>query len=87
MINVGDMIEGYSDDKAELNAEWDEVDAMLNELEDAVLPTPGNHDIANDVAQQVWRTDTAPGTIISSTTIRCSWSSTVKTRPARLPRA
>ena len=26
VINVGDMIEGYSDDKAELNAEWDEVD-------------------------------------------------------------
>jgi len=30
VINVGDLIEGYSDDKAELNAEWDELDGMLD---------------------------------------------------------
>lgn len=33
VVNVGDMIEGYSDNKAELNAEWDEVDAMLGKLD------------------------------------------------------
>ena len=33
VINVGDMIEGYSDDPAELNAEWDEVDAMLAKVD------------------------------------------------------
>jgi hypothetical protein len=54
VINVGDMIEGYSGDKAELNAEWDEVDAMLNKLDMPFVRVPGNHDIANDVAQQVW---------------------------------
>lgn len=54
VINVGDIIEGYSDDKAELNAEWDEVDVMLNKLEMPFFRTPGNHDIANEVAQQVW---------------------------------
>ena len=54
-INVGDMIEGYSDDPAELNAEWDEVDAMLESLDFPFFRTPGNHDIANTVAQQVWR--------------------------------
>ena len=54
-INVGDMIEGYSDDPAELNAEWDEVDAMLESLEFPFFRTPGNHDIANQTAQQVWR--------------------------------
>jgi len=32
VINVGDVIEGYSDDKAELNAEWDEMDGMLEKL-------------------------------------------------------
>ena len=55
VINVGDMIEGYSDDKSELNAEWDEVDGSLNTLKMPFFRTPGNHDIANDVAQQVWR--------------------------------
>ena len=55
VINVGDMIEGYSDDKSELNAEWDEVDGSLNTLKMPFFRTPGNHDIANDVAHQVWR--------------------------------
>ena len=54
VINVGDVIEGYSDDKAELNAEWDEVDAMLEKLDMPFFRTPGNHDIANEVAQEVW---------------------------------
>ncbi len=55
VINVGDMIEGYSEEKAELNAEWDEADALLNKLDMPFFRTPGNHDIANRVAQQVWK--------------------------------
>ena len=54
VINVGDLIEGYSDDKAELNAEWDETDVMLNKLNMPFFRTPGNHDIANDIAQKVY---------------------------------
>jgi len=55
VINVGDLIEGYSDDKAELNAEWDESDGVLNKLEMPFFRTAGNHDIANNIAQQVYR--------------------------------
>jgi metallophosphoesterase superfamily enzyme len=54
VINVGDLIEGYSDDSAELNAEWQETDEMLAELEMPFFRTPGNHDIANDTAAGVW---------------------------------
>jgi hypothetical protein len=54
VINVGDLIEGYSDDAKELNAEWDECDKMLNKLKMPFFRTPGNHDIANDVAKEVW---------------------------------
>ena len=54
VINVGDMIEGYSDDEAELNTEWKEVDTFLGKLNMPFFRTPGNHDIANRVAQQVW---------------------------------
>lgn len=55
VINVGDLIEGYSDEQTELNAEWDEADAILSTLEMPFFRTPGNHDIANHVAQQVWK--------------------------------
>ncbi|MFC1765057.1 metallophosphoesterase family protein, partial [Planctomycetota bacterium] len=55
VINVGDIIEGYSDDEAELNAEWDEVDGILKKLDMPFFRTPGNHDIANETAQQVYR--------------------------------
>lgn len=55
VINVGDLIEGYSDDSGELNAEWDGADEMLSGLEMPFFRTPGNHDIANEVAQDVWR--------------------------------
>ncbi len=54
VINVGDLIEGYSDDKAELNAEWEEMDGMLAKLKMPFFRTPGNHDIANDAAKEVW---------------------------------
>jgi hypothetical protein len=55
VINVGDVIEGYSDQKAELHAEWDGIDKLLNTLEMPFFRTPGNHDIANKTAQEVWR--------------------------------
>jgi len=55
VINAGDLSEGYSDDKAELNAEWDESDKMLSTLKMPFFRAPGNHDIANKIAQQVWR--------------------------------
>ena len=55
VINVGDSIEGYSDDKAELNAEWDDVDRMVEKLKMPLFRTPGNHDIANETAQEIWR--------------------------------
>ena len=54
VINVGDVIEGYSEDKAELNAEWDEIDESINSLDMPFFRTPGNHDIANETAQEVY---------------------------------
>jgi len=55
VINVGDLIEGYSDKKDELNGEWDEMNSVLGELQMPFFRTPGNHDIANAVAQKVYR--------------------------------
>jgi len=30
VINVGDLIEGYPEDRADLNSMWDEADILLN---------------------------------------------------------
>jgi len=54
VINVGDLIEGYSDQVAELNKEWDQADSLLNVLDMPFFKTPGNHDIANNTAREVW---------------------------------
>jgi UDP-2,3-diacylglucosamine pyrophosphatase LpxH len=54
VINVGDLIEGYSKDEERVNAEWDEVDTMLAKLEMPFFRTVGNHDLGNDAMQQVW---------------------------------
>lgn len=54
VISVGDFIEGYSDEKKELHAEWDGFDKLLDTLEMPFFRTPGNHDIANKTAQEVW---------------------------------
>jgi len=54
VINVGDLIEGYSDRAAELNTEWNEADSWLNVLDAPFFKTPGNHDIANKTAREVW---------------------------------
>ncbi|MDX1824770.1 MAG: metallophosphoesterase, partial [Thiohalomonadales bacterium] len=54
VINVGDLIEGYSDQVTELNTEWNEVDSWLGELDMPFFKTPGNHDIANKTAREVW---------------------------------
>jgi len=55
VINVGDLIEGYSDNKDELSGEWDAMNLVLGELRMPFFRTPGNHDIANPVAQSVYR--------------------------------
>jgi len=55
VINVGDLIEGYSNQATELNAEWNEVDSWLGELDMPFFKTPGNHDISNETAKEVWR--------------------------------
>jgi hypothetical protein len=54
VINVGDLIEGYSQDRAKLTAEWDEADGIVKELEMPFFYTIGNHDMSNDVMKQMW---------------------------------
>ena len=55
VINVGDIIEGYTKDKAELNSQWEEVEAMTAKLDMPFFYTKGNHDVSYSEAKEVWQ--------------------------------
>lgn len=55
VINVGDIIEGYTKDKAELHAQWDEAEAMTSMLKMPFFYTRGNHDVSYPEAREVWK--------------------------------
>ena len=54
VMSVGDLIEGYTEDKEELNAQWNELDSMVNKLQMPFFYTVGNHDIGNNVMRDLW---------------------------------
>lgn len=60
VATVGDLVEGYTEDEGELEAQWDHVlDTMAGCLGDLpVLFVPGNHDITWDSAEPAWRART-----------------------------
>ncbi|MHC4619825.1 MAG: metallophosphoesterase family protein [Planctomycetota bacterium] len=55
VMSVGDFIEGYSEDRAELDRQWHEFDGLANELRMPFFYVPGNHDISNEVMARIWQ--------------------------------
>lgn len=55
VMNVGDMIEGYTEDSTELKKEWAEYDTIVKGLGAPLYRTPGNHDITTDYAEPFYR--------------------------------
>ena len=55
VVGVGDHIEGYTEDKAELAREWDELDAATAKLKSPFFHVVGNHDIGNETMRAFWR--------------------------------
>jgi hypothetical protein len=53
VINVGDLIEGYTEDRAELNAMWDEAEGLTGKLQMPFFYTIGNHDVSNPTMKEV----------------------------------
>ena len=54
-IMVGDLIQGYTDDVAQLETEWKEFWQHQSDLIIPFLPLPGNHDITNRVMYDYWQ--------------------------------
>ena len=55
VMSVGDLIEGYTDDRARLEGEWDEFDGFIEQLNMPFFYVPGNHDLSNETMAEVWR--------------------------------
>ncbi|UCG75539.1 MAG: metallophosphoesterase [Gemmatimonadota bacterium] len=60
VINVGDIIEGYAEDPAELSAMWEEAEAMIAKLNMPFFFTRGNHDVSFPGGKEAWRERRGP---------------------------
>jgi len=61
VLGVGDLIEGYTEDRAEIARQWNAVEAAIARLGCPFVFTQGNHDVANAETLDAWRERRGPG--------------------------
>jgi predicted MPP superfamily phosphohydrolase len=54
ILSVGDLIDGGTEERAELTTEWDEFDAKVSAARAPVFYVGGNHDLTNLTMRDVW---------------------------------
>jgi len=54
IVSVGDLIEGGTDDRAQLAREWDSFDGRAQRARTRVFYTGGNHDLTSPLMWEVW---------------------------------
>jgi hypothetical protein len=55
VLSVGDLVEGYTEDRAVVEGQWREFEAEVGRLQMPFFYVPGNHDLANPAQARVWR--------------------------------
>jgi len=55
VMSVGDLIEGYTTDRAEIDRQWTEFNGFIDELTVPFFYVPGNHDYTNEVLAEEWK--------------------------------
>jgi UDP-2,3-diacylglucosamine pyrophosphatase LpxH len=55
VLSVGDLIEGYTEDRAEIARQWEQVEASVAKCGCPFLFTVGNHDLDNAETLDAWR--------------------------------
>lgn len=60
ILSVGDLIEGYTEDRAEIERQWTEVDSAIAQTGIPFIHTPGNHDIDNAATLEAWQSRRGP---------------------------
>lgn len=58
VINVGDIIEGYTDDTFQIHAEWDTIMRIVKTLPCTFYFVAGNHDIQNETEREIFKNRT-----------------------------
>jgi len=54
ILSIGDLIEGGTTDREQLNREWDSFDARANRAKAPIFRVGGNHDLTNIVMRDLW---------------------------------
>ena len=55
VMSVGDLIEGYSKDRAQIDSQWNEFQGFIKKLEMPFFYVPGNHDYSNPEMAKAWQ--------------------------------
>ena len=55
VVSVGDLIEGYTDNRTVIEQQWQEFEGFIDKLDSPFFYLPGNHDITNQVMADVWK--------------------------------
>jgi len=54
VLSVGDIIQGYTKDTAQIRREWEEANDIIGRLKMPYFYLPGNHDITNRIMAEEW---------------------------------
>lgn len=54
VLSIGDLIQGYSEDPAAIDAEWNAFRALVQRLHAPFFHVPGNHDYTNAAEARAW---------------------------------
>lgn len=60
VMSVGDLIEGYSENPQEVEAQWEEFLGFIDQLEMRFFFVAGNHDLSNPLMHKIWREHFGP---------------------------
>lgn len=55
VVSVGDLIEGYSTNRDEIETQWKEFLGFIDKLEMKFFFVAGNHDVSNPTMHKIWR--------------------------------
>ncbi|MEX0938824.1 MAG: metallophosphoesterase [Pirellulales bacterium] len=55
VVSVGDLIEGYTTDRDEIETQWNEFLGFIDKMEMKFFFVSGNHDVTNPVMHEIWR--------------------------------
>ncbi len=60
VMSVGDLVEGFTDDRAEALRQWKEFTGFVDRLDMRFFFVAGNHDLSNDLLDELWREKFGP---------------------------